>query len=107
MDDCLAITGQSRLIHTVCRCVLQGFAPKDVVAALLACDGDPQRAQVLALEQLAMGGAAACKHGSDDDMLGKLDAWARQAEAQVALQRFTKSGTKYVSVPAQSQPGYT
>ena len=107
VDGCLAITGQSSLICPSCRCVLQGFAPKDVVAALLACDGDPNRAQFLALEQLALGGTAACKHGSDNDMLEKLDIWARQAEAQVALQRFTQSGTKCVlnMVPAQFQHG--
>ncbi|KAK9843273.1 hypothetical protein WJX74_009568 [Apatococcus lobatus] len=74
--------------------VEQGFAPQDAVAALLACDGHSGRAQILALEQQAAGGTAACKHGNNEDMLRKLSIWAGQAEAQIVLQHFTKSGMK-------------
>lgn len=73
---------------------MQGFTPNDAVAALLACDGDADRAQVLVLEQHGTGGTAAHMHGSDDDMLRQLGAWAGQAESQVVLQRFARGGMK-------------
>lgn len=73
---------------------MQGFSPRDVVAALLACDGDADRAQVLVLEHQATGGAAAHKHGKDDDMLRQLNIWAGQAESQIVLHHFNRGGMK-------------
>lgn len=67
---------------------MQDIPPKDAVAALLATSGDAESAMAHALQ---VSGPA--EQGNPENA-AKLDVWAKMAEAQRVLERFSKSGTR-------------